>query len=404
MEAPVTSPDPRISEVIGVVGAGTMGGGIAQLALEHGHEVVLYDVDDATVERGVERIRLGLVRRASKLGLSVPDEAAWVGERVARLRHVVSLEDLAAEVEWVIEAALEELGLKQTIFRALDVAAPPNVGLGTNTSSLSIRRIASATRHPERVLGLHFFNPAPLMRLVEVVAGPRTAPEFVERARALVEGWGRTAILTADRPGFIVNRVNRPFTLEALRIRETGRASVADIDRAVSSAGYPLGPFLYMDLVGLDVILAAATAIHAAMREPRLRPSPLQRRLVREGRLGRKTGRGFYRYDLDPPEPEPIEVRRRRGTGAPLSDDAIVNRIRLAIANEAFHALGEGVAFEADIDRAMTLGANHPTGPIAWARAEGLAEVRERLDMLAAQEGERFRPARALVEASTRPT
>ena len=151
-----------------------------------------------------------------------------------------------------------------------------------------------------------------------------------------------------------------------------------------------------MDLVGLDVNLAAATAIHAAMREPRLRPSPLQRRLVREGHLGRKTGRGFYRYDLDPPEADPIAARGRGRTGAPLSGDAIVDRIRLAVANEAFHALGEGVASEADIDRAMTLGANHPTGPIARARRIGLVETRRRLLELAASEGDRFLPAAGL--------
>jgi 3-hydroxybutyryl-CoA dehydrogenase len=391
-------PGPGVKSVIGVVGAGTMGAGIAQVALEHGHEVVLYDVDEAAVERGRERIRSGLARRAATLDPIEATAAAWVTERLDRLRDAMSLEDLALEADWVIEAALEDLSLKQAIFRTLDAAADERVGLATNTSALSVAEIAAVTKRPSRVLGLHFFNPAPLMRLVEVVVIPETAADVARAAMALVNRWDKVAVRVADRPGFIVNRVNRPFTLEALRMLEAGRASLERIDSAIARAGYPMGPFAFMDLVGLDVNLAAATAIFRGLGAERLRPSRLQETLVSEGRLGRKTGRGFYRYEgVERPVPEPVGPRRVAGE---LRDDEIVERIQIAIANEAFFALAEGVASEADIDRAMELGANHPVGPIARARRLGLGEVRRRLEALVVAEGDRFQPAPGIAEAA----
>jgi 3-hydroxybutyryl-CoA dehydrogenase len=236
------------------------------------------------------------------------------------------------------------------------------------------------------------------MRLVEVVATPETSAAVARAATALVGSWGKVAVRAADRPGFIVNRVNRPFTLEALRILESGRASLEGIDAAIVRAGYPLGPFAFMDLVGIDVNFAAATAIFRALGAERLRPSPLQEELVNEGRLGRKTGRGFYRYEgVDTPVPESVGPRRIAGE---LRDDEIVDRIQLAVSNEAFWALADGVATEADIDRALELGANHPVGPIARARTLGLAETRRRLEALVLAEGERFRPAPGITEAA----
>ncbi len=349
--------------VVGVVGAGTMGAGIAQLALEAGHEVVLHDVDEAAIERGRTRVRDGLARRASKLDLDADTIDDWVDGRLARLRDGHSLDAVAGEADVVIEAALEDLALKRTIFRALDAAAPHGTVLATNTSALSVAAIAEVVAQPERVIGLHFFNPPAVMRLVEVVSGPATSPAVAARATALVESWGRTAVACADSPGFIVNRVNRPFSLEALAIVDGGEASIEAVDDAVRSAGYPMGPFELMDLVGIDVNLAAARGIWEGFgRADRFRPSPTQERLAAAGRLGRKTGHGFYRYEdgrRGPAEPEsatPAEA---------LAAPAILERIELAVVAEAWRALGDGVAGAADIDVALRLGAGHRVGPIA---------------------------------------
>ena len=365
--ASAVSPGAAVLPLVGVVGAGVMGAGIAQLALEAGHEVVLHDIDEAALAHGRDRIADGLARRAAKL---VEDPARiddWVDGRIDRLRETDVLEQLGDEADVVIEAALENLELKRTIFRTLDATADPAATLATNTSALSIASIAAATAHPDRVIGLHFFNPAPVMRLVEVVPGPTTDPSVVERASALVESWGRTPVRSADTPGFIVNRVNRPFTIEALRILEEGAASVEAIDAAMRETGFPLGPFELMDLTGIDVTTAAATAIWERLGRPdRLRPSPLQADLVAAGTLGRKSGEGFYRY-----------ADGRRGglaarfttVGPAIPGPAIRDRILAAIHDEAERAVAEGVADPAAVDLALRLGAGHPAGP--FERAAG---------------------------------
>ncbi|HEY7702149.1 MAG TPA: 3-hydroxyacyl-CoA dehydrogenase NAD-binding domain-containing protein, partial [Candidatus Limnocylindrales bacterium] len=284
--------------IVGIVGAGIMGAGIGQVALEADWEVVLHDVDADAIERATARIRDGLGRRAAKLDLDPDSIDAWTDGRLDRLRHAHLLDGLATQASLIVEAALEDLELKRTVFRALDAEADPDVILATNTSALSITAIAEATERPERVIGLHFFNPVPLMALVEVVPGARTAETIVTTAERIVREWGKTPVRCADRPGFIVNRVNRPFTIEALRILEEGSASVQTIDDAMREAGFPMGPFELMDLAGLDVNLAAARAVWEGLGRPeRLRPSPVQARLVAAGRLGRKAGRGFYAYD-----------------------------------------------------------------------------------------------------------
>jgi 3-hydroxybutyryl-CoA dehydrogenase len=349
--------------VVGIVGAGVMGVGIAQLALEAGHEVVLHDVDDVALERAAERIRDGLARRATRLELDPDSIDDWVDGRIAPLRRTDVLEQLGDEADVVIEAALENLELKRTIFGTLDSVADARAVLATNTSALSIGAIASATAHPERVVGLHFFNPAAVMRLVEVVPGPATEPAVVDRMADLVASWGRTPVRSADRPGFIVNRVNRPFTIEALRVLEDGVAPIEQVDRALRGAGFPLGPFELMDLTGLDVTTAAATAIWEGLGRPeRLRPSPIQARLVDEGRLGRKTGEGFYRYvegRAARPAPDFVEV------GSSADPAAIRDRITGAIDREALIAVEEGVAGPDAVDLALRLGAGHPEGPFA---------------------------------------
>jgi len=395
-------PVTRSIAVLGVVGAGTMGAGIAQVALEGGWAVAITDAAPGATDRARDRIADGLRRRATK---AVPDPGArpaWIEERVGRLSVGSSAAAVATDAHLVIEAALEDLELKQSIFRELDAATAPETILATNTSALSVSRIAEATRRPERVLGLHFFNPAPLLPLVEVVATARTAEEVVARATAIVEGWDKTPIRCSDSPGFIVNRVNRPFTLEPLRLLRSGVATTGAIDDAITAAGFPMGPFRLMDLIGIDINLAAARGLFEAFgRAPRFRPSPIQEELVAAGRLGRKTGEGFYRYDADggvvgpairfagPSRPQPgVE---------PLDPDSIAERVILAIVNEAYRAMGDRVAGADDIDRAMKLGANHPFGPFEWARETGLEEIAVMLDQLSADDSDAFRPALPLL-------
>jgi 3-hydroxybutyryl-CoA dehydrogenase len=360
---PVLPPTIRGDEVgvttAGIVGAGVMGAGIAQVALEAGWEVVLHDVDGDAIERATERVREGLGRRAAKLDLDADSIDAWVDGRIANLRHAHVLDGLATEASLIVEAALEDLELKRTVFRALDAEAPRDVILATNTSALSISAIAEAAARPERVLGLHFFNPVPLMALVEVVPGGRTSAAVADRAAAIVRAWGKTPVRSADRPGFIVNRVNRPYTIEALRILEEGAAGVADIDSAMRDAGYPMGPFELMDLAGLDVNLAAARSVWTGLGRPeRLRPSRIQEGLVATGRLGRKTGGGFYGY-VDGKR-SAVDPDLASAAGRRLTADRIRARIEAAVGEEAQLAAGEGVASKDDIRRALRLGANYP--------------------------------------------
>ncbi len=386
--------------IVGVVGCGTMGAGIAQASLQAGHEVVLYDVDEAAVARGRERIEAGLARLVEKGRL---DDSGRT-DALARLRVAVTLAEVAQEADLVVEAALEDLGLKQRIFEALDEGSRPDALLATNTSALSVTSIAEATKRPARVLGLHFFNPAPVMPLVEVVAGEGTDRRAIEAGMAFAEGLGKTGIPCRDSPGFIVNRVNRPFTLEALRMLEAGEAAVAEVDAAIEGAGYPMGPFRLMDLVGLDVNFAVARALHEAFRgAERFRPSPIQQSLVEEGWLGRKTGRGFYVYDASGKAGGSAELRTvpEESARRPLRREEIVERIELAIVNEAYHAAGQQVATPPDIDRAMKLGANHPHGPFERAAAVGLRDVVEGLQRLQRRHGDRFAVAPALWQTAT---
>ncbi len=345
--------------IVGIVGAGVMGTGIAQVALEAGWEAVLHDVDADAIDRARDRVRDGLARRAAKLDLDADSIEAWVDGRIAGLRHAHVLDGLATEATLIIEAALEDLDLKRTIFRALDAEAPPVVILASNTSALSISEIAEATDRPDRVVGLHFFNPVALMALVEVVPGSLTAPAATKRASEIVRDWGKTPVRSADRPGFIVNRVNRPYTIEALRMLEEGTADVASIDEAMRSAGFPMGPFELMDLSGLDVNLAAARGVWTGLGEPeRLAPSRIQERLVAAGRLGRKSGSGFYRYDEG--QRSDVDPEFANASGRPLGGAKIQARIEAAIVEEARLAIDEEVASRDDVVKALRLGAGYP--------------------------------------------
>lgn len=379
---------------VGVIGAGTMGAGIAEAALMAGHSVLLQDADPGALERGRARIESALDRHLEKGRLSPKKRDDALG----RLRPATGLDHVAADSDLVIEAVLEDLTLKRSIFRALDMNAHPEVALATNTSSLSVAEIAEATHHRERVLGLHFFNPAPVMPLVEVVAAESTGRDAIQRGLEFVAGLGKTAVLCADAPGFVVNRVNRGFTLEPLRMLEAGEATIQAIDAAVEAAGYPMGPFRLMDLVGIDVGYAVARALYEGFDEAgRFRPSPIQARMVEEGRLGRKTGHGFYRYDDGVDADTPAVVTR-------LSAAAILERVNLAIVNEAYRAVEERVASPQDVDLAMKLGARHPEGPFERAGHLGLRGVVEglrRQHQTAHLSGDQFEVAPLLWQLAT---
>ena len=396
--------------LVAVIGAGTMGAGIAQVALEGGWGVALHDTIPGAGERARGRIREGLARRAAKSGVDVDTIDQWVDGRLAGLSLAPSVASAAGDAHLVIEAVVEDLEAKRRLFRELDATAEPDAILATNTSALSVSEIAEAASRPDRVVGLHFFNPAPVLPLVEVVSGTRSAAWAVERSAGIVEGWGKTPIRVADAPGFIVNRVNRPFTLEPLRLLRSGAGTIESIDQSLADAGFPMGPFTLMDLIGIDVNLAAAQGLFEAMgRPPRLRPSPIQEELVAAGRLGRKTGEGFYRYEegrrvgpaprFAPAGPRPPErdAEGRIVTSPVLDGPVIAERVILAIVNEAFRAFGDGVADETDIDLAMKLGANHPFGPFEWASSTGIHELVVMLDALSDEDADTFRPALPLL-------
>jgi 3-hydroxybutyryl-CoA dehydrogenase len=334
------------TQVIGVVGAGTMGSGIAQLAAQSGARTLLFDPAEGAAQAGAERARAGIAKLVEKGVLT--DDAAEVG---ARLEVAGAIGDLAA-CSIIIEAAPERLELKHELFAELSRVAPEAV-LASNTSSIPITAIARAAADPSRVVGLHFFNPAPLMQLVELIAGLQSSAEALAIARAAGEAMGRRVIEATDGPGFLVNRCNRPFGLEALRLVQERIADVPTIDAIVRAAGFRMGPFELQDLVGIDVGFEVSKSFYAlSFGEPRWRPSPLSARMVDAGRLGRKAGQGWYTYNNgtphrpeDPEAPEPGVPEDVDGPVLISGFLPIADELR-ALADEA----GFAVADEADGD------------------------------------------------------
>jgi 3-hydroxybutyryl-CoA dehydrogenase len=367
---------------VGVLGAGTMGAGIAQVAAEAGLEVLLHDPVAGATDRALDRIGGFLARKVEKGQLTDDGLAGAVG----RLGTSAMLEGLAV-AEMVIEAIPEDLDLKRDAFRRLDAVAVSGTILATNTSSLAVARIASATAHPSRVVGMHFFNPVPLMALVEVIPGPMTDPAVTDTVAYLARLMGKTPVVAADTPGFIVNRVQRAYYLEAFRMLEGGLAEVTAIDSAMRGIGFRLGPFELADIVGTDVNMAAGIAIFEGFfADPRYRPAQVQRRVADAGRLGRKTSAGYYDYDADgtrgPAWPALVAVSSAVPRVARLDAAQIEARILAAIVNEAASAVADGVASPESIDTAMRLATNWPEGPLAWGERIGLPSVVHSLDAL----------------------
>jgi 3-hydroxybutyryl-CoA dehydrogenase len=363
---------------VGVLGAGTMGAGIVQVAAEAGLAVLVHDPAEGAVERARGRVE-GFLRRKVDKGQLTEDEAAAA---LARIGAAGSVEALAA-ADLVVEAAPEELELKRDVFRRLDGAADTGTILATNTSSLSVARIAAAARHPERVVGMHFFNPVPLMGLVEVVAAPQTDKAVVEGVALLARRLGKTPVVAADTPGFIVNRVQRAYYLEAFRIYEGGLASVEAIDAAMRGIGFRMGPFELADTVGTDINLAAGESIFDGFYgEARYRPAQVQRRVVDAGRLGRKASGGYYDYEADGARGAPWTPLVRAARLPSLDAPQIEARVLACIVNEAASAVADGVATPEAIDTAMRLASNWPEGPLAWGERIGLASVVHTLDAL----------------------
>jgi 3-hydroxybutyryl-CoA dehydrogenase len=373
-------PEPGDLDRIGILGAGTMGAGIAQVAAEAGLEAVVHDPVEGAYLRAHDRIAGFLARKVEKGQL----DAAGAAAALDRIVPAGSLEELAA-VDLVVEAIPEELELKRDAFRQLDAAAEPETILATNTSSLSVAAIAAATGHPGRVVGMHFFNPVPLMALVEVVAAPGTSQAVAQSTMAAARRLGKTPVVASDTPGFIVNRVARPYYLEAMRILGAGLAGIEAIDAAMRDAGFRMGPFELVDTIGADVNLAVSESIYEAFdHEPRYEPEPIQRLLVGAGRLGRKSGGGFYAYGADGARgaPWPGLVPPPAAGADGLTGEGISTRVLAALVNEASSAVDDGVADAAGIDTAMRLGANYPRGPLEWGEQLGLSTVVETLDEL----------------------
>ncbi|MDC0231203.1 3-hydroxyacyl-CoA dehydrogenase NAD-binding domain-containing protein [Aureispira] len=356
---------------VGVLGAGSMGIGIAQIAATYGHQVILCDNSAAAIQRSMDKLVVIFQRLIKKGRMSEDDNKSILG-RIQTTSMVSEFNDCHI----VIEAIIENLEIKKSVFQKIEEVVSNDCILATNTSSLSVSSIASACTKPERVIGVHFFNPAPLMKLVEIIPAIQTAEEVKNKARKLIDSWQKVTVLAKDTPGFIVNRVARPFYGESLRILEEGIADVATIDWAMTElAGFRMGPFTLMDYIGNDVnYIVTETVFTAFYFDPRYKPSFTQKRLSEAGYYGRKSGRGYYNYTDQNSNPKPNQDN--------ILGKYIVDRVVVMLINEAFDAVFWNVATEVDIDLAMTKGVNYPKGLLQWAKEIGYDRCVQQLDDL----------------------
>lgn len=353
---------------IGVIGSGAMGSGIAQVAAMAGHNVVVYDANDAALVKAQQSLTTVLHKLQEKGKI---ESATSVLERMSFAKGMDELSSCGL----IIEAIVENLDVKKKVFAEVERIVDPSCILATNTSSLSVTSIAAACERPERVIGLHFFNPAPLMALVEVIPAVQSDPGMIETASLLMKQWGKAPVIAKDTPGFIVNRVARPFYGEAIRIYEEGIATPAEIDQAMTTiGGFRMGPFELTDYIGHDVnYVVTETVFQSFFYDPRYKPSFSQKRLLEAGWLGRKSGRGFYDYS---------QGGRPEVTVAPEVGQAIVDRIVAMLINEAVEALHLGIASASDLELAMTKGVNYPKGLLKWCDEWGADKVLSVLDGL----------------------
>ncbi|AKD04092.1 3-hydroxyacyl-CoA dehydrogenase NAD-binding domain-containing protein [Pontibacter korlensis] len=356
---------------IGIIGSGAMGAGIAQVIASAGHKVYILDKNNKALERAAQSIKSSLDILCSKGKISESE----AGEIYGRIYLTEEHQDCAA-CALVLEAVIEDLEVKQNLFRELEMIVSNSCILASNTSSLSIASIASACQKPERFIGIHFFNPAPIMKLVEIIPAVQTREGLADEIKALVTLWGKTPVIAKDTPGFIVNRVARPFYGEAIRLLEEGIADAATIDWAMTElGGFKMGPFTLMDFIGHDVNYRVTESVFAAFfYDPRYKPSFTQKRLFEAGYYGRKSGRGFYSYQEGVSQPEP---KKNREHGL-----YILHRILAMLIAEAVDALVLNVASKEDLELAMTKGVNYPKGLLAWADEWGLENVLQVLDDL----------------------
>lgn len=368
---------------IGVLGAGTMGSGIAQVAATNGHDVVLVDVN----QEQLQKAELALNKILDKL---VEKEKITSETKTAILSRIQFSNELNhfSDCQLVIEAIIEDLSIKKKVFALLEGITGKETILASNTSSLSIASIGAALQNPARILGIHFFNPAPLMPLVEIVPAVQTDAHVMQQAKTLIDSWKKVTVITKDTPGFIVNRIARPFYGEALRIYEEGLADFATIDWAMTHfGGFRMGPFTLMDYIGNDVNYAVTESVFAAFYyDPRYKPSLTQKRHSEAGYFGKKSGRGYYNYAEGTVLPEPNKDE--------VLGQYIFERILVMLMNEAADALFLNIASKQDIDLAMTKGVNYPKGLLLWAEEYGIEKLLNKLTLLFEEYGEdRYRPS-----------